>query len=97
MIDWTAVAVVIALLGLLGTIAGLVFALGKRDARLDVLESRAKEDREKNSDQHKEFYAMRDTVSAISARFDSIEKRLDKLEEGIMEILRLLPKREREH
>jgi hypothetical protein len=89
--DIAAVGVIVALLGLLGTIAGVVFALGKRDSRLDNLEERVKEDREKNSDQHKEFYSMRETVAAITPLYEAIKERLDKVEEGVMEILRRMP------
>jgi len=64
--------------------------------RLTMLESRVQEDRDKNSEQHKDFYGMRDTVMNISSRFDSIEKRLDKLEDGLLQILQRLPERRRE-
>lgn len=94
--DWVGITAVIAAAGLALTIGGVVFAFGQSAARLKALEDRVKEDREKNSEQHRDFYDMRDTVVTTSSRFDAIEKRLDKLEEGIMEILRLMPKRERE-
>ena len=89
--DIAIVGAVIAVLGMLGTIVGVVFSLGKRDSRLDVLEERLKEDREKNSDQHKEFYSMRETVAAITPLYEAIKERLDKVEEGVMEILRRMP------
>ena len=91
--DFAAIGTVIALLGLLGTIAGLVFALGKRDARLDNLESRSKEDREKNAEQHKEFYGTNAAVIALVAKVDGLTRSVEKLEEGIAEILRLMPRR----
>jgi Tfp pilus assembly protein PilO len=85
---------VITLVIQLVTIAGFVFALGKRDARLENLEKRAEEDRAKNNEQHKEFYATRDSVTAVTVELREFGRRLEKIETSLEEILSRLPVRQ---
>ncbi len=73
------------------TIAGIAVSLGKRDARLDALEERVKEDREKNMEQHKDFYAVRDMVTGVTVEFREFGRRLEKIETSLEEILSRLP------
>jgi len=82
----------LAVLIQLGTIAGFVFALGKRDARLENLEKRSEEDRDKNSEQHKDFYRTSDTVISVTAEFKDFGRRLETIEGDLKEILSRLPK-----
>ena len=74
------------------TIIGFVFALGKRDQKLKDIEDRLKEDREKNTDQHKEFYENRNTVTKITAQFEDFGRRLEGNEGDVKEILSRLPR-----
>jgi len=92
--DLQIIAIILTALGLLGTIAGLVFALGKRDARFEALESRCKEDREKNSEQHKDFYDTRDSVTSINVTLAEFSRRMSNVEDDVKEVLRRLPRGE---
>ena len=54
-----AITLLISALGFFVAIGTFVFALGKRDSKIDVLEKRQEEDRMSNKEQHKEFYACK--------------------------------------
>jgi hypothetical protein len=90
--NWEGIGTIVALLGLAGTVAGLLFSLGKRDARLEALEKAFEKEQAKNSEQHKDFYAVSDTVIAISTRFEEFGRRLGNIEDDVKEILRRMPK-----
>ena len=81
-------------LGLILTIGGFTFALGQRDARIRVLEERLQEDRENNSDEHREFYASKERVAEMSTLMTEFSRRLNEIENGVKEILDRLPRRE---
>jgi uncharacterized protein HemX len=100
--NWNALAGVAALIGLAITIGGIIFALGKRDARLDslekkqaedkeALEERMKEDREKNSAQHGEFYATGRAVIEIAADLKNVGRQVDGMQTDIRELLNRIP------
>ena len=86
------IAIGVSLLGVLGTVAGVVFALGKRDAKLDALSERCREEWDRNSRQHAEFYTTRDTVTKIDTKFDDLARRMENIEDDVKEILSRLPK-----
>ena len=86
------IAIGVSIFGVLGTLAGVLFALGKRDAKLDALEGRCREEWERNSRQHSEFYMTRDTVTRIDTKFDDIARRMENMEDDVKEILSRLPK-----
>lgn len=85
------IGLIVGIIVELGTIAGFVFALGKRDARLESLEKAFDKEQEKNSSQHKDFYATRDTVTSISVTITELTRRIGNIEEDLKEVLRRLP------
>lgn len=87
------VGILISIFGLMFTIGGVVFALGKRDARLDSLESRCREEWDRNSKQHEDFYKTSDEVIQMSTSFKDFMRRLDELSGDVKEILRRTDRR----
>jgi len=85
--------IAIASLGLLGTIAGILVAFGRRDARLDNLETRMKEDRDKNSDQHAEFYQTARAVTGLEVEVKNLGESIKTLTGDVREVLNRLPAR----
>lgn len=75
-------------------VAGIVFAFGKRDAEFTALRERVKEDRDKNTDQHKEFYAAKGELNQIVALFPELDRRMSAMERVLEEIRDRLPRRE---
>jgi predicted nucleic acid-binding Zn-ribbon protein len=85
------ITIVIAALALLLTIAGFLVALGRRDARLDNLEDRMKEDRERNSDQHAEFYATARAVTGLEVEVKNLGESIKTLSADVRAALNRLP------
>jgi septal ring factor EnvC (AmiA/AmiB activator) len=81
------------LFGFLATIGGFVFYFGQLDVRIKNTEQRAKEDREHNADQHKEFYVVKTEVTQITAQFVDFDRRMSAIEDTLREILSRLPNR----
>jgi hypothetical protein len=90
--DLEGIGSLLAIVVALGSLAGVFVGLGKRDARIDTLEKRADEDRGRNSEQHKEFYETKYEVTSIGTKLADFDRRLTKVEEGIDELLRRIPR-----
>jgi outer membrane murein-binding lipoprotein Lpp len=76
-------AIVLALL----TIAGMVFALGKRDAKIDQLEARAAEDRKlwlaRYAELDRDCRAMNSNLSSLTTLLQTINDRLVRIEDKL--------------
>jgi hypothetical protein len=81
------IAVMISVLGFIGTIASFSVALGKRDARLDMVEKRAEEDRQRNSEQHREFYETGRAVITIAADFRNLQALVQEVKDEVGKVL----------
>ena len=77
----------------LGTIAGVVFALGKRDGKLDNLEARQSEDRANNKEQHSEFYKSKYLAETLDGNVSRLEEDMKEIKVDIKKILERLPER----
>lgn len=87
------IAGVLGILISLGTIAGVVFALGKRDSKLDNLEVRQNEDRATNKEQHQEFYKSKYLAETTDGNVSRLEGDMKEIKGDIKTILARLPER----
>jgi|WetSurMetagenome_2_1015567.scaffolds.fasta_scaffold155098_3 hypothetical protein len=85
--NWEGIAAIATGIGLLISVLGVVFAGGKIVSRLETLEARTKEDRERNGDDHREFRETSACVGGIAVKMDNVEKILDGLRRDITAIL----------
>jgi Tfp pilus assembly protein PilO len=85
---------VFTVLGFLVTIAAFVFALGKRDAKIDELERRQVEDRQNNKEQHKEFDKAKYIAESTASSVSRVDIDLREVKKDIKTILERLPKNE---
>jgi hypothetical protein len=90
--NWEGILAITACVGLVITIIGFVFALGKLVARFEALEGRVCEDRDSNSKQHAEFYVTVRNVEGIKVELLNLAKSFDEMRVDIREILARLPK-----
>jgi hypothetical protein len=90
--NWEGIVAIATCVGLVITIVGFVFATGKLVARFENLEGRVKEDREKNSDQHAEFYDTIRAVTTITVEVKNLGSRFDELRDEVKEVLSRFPK-----
>jgi hypothetical protein len=91
--SWVGIATIGSIVGLLLTIAGFVFAIGKLVSRFENLEARVCEDRNKNSDQHKEFYSTVKNVEGIQVEISNLGEKIDEMKLDVREILASLSRR----
>jgi len=84
---WEGIVAVATCAGLVITIAGVVFAMGKLVARIEMLDSRACEDRDKNSEQHREFYETSRTVVGVQAELSGLATSIGEVKKDVREIL----------
>jgi predicted PurR-regulated permease PerM len=94
---WEGIAAICAVVMVMFTIMGFVFYAGQFSAMFQALKDQVVALDSKNSKQHEEFYAARDTVNELSGnhknmdkRMDSIDGKLDTLIQSVSEI-RFLP------
>jgi hypothetical protein len=90
---WEGIVALATGIGLVLTIAGFVFALGKLVARFEGMEARVSEDREKNSKQHEDFYSTSRCVEGLTVKMENLAKSLDELRIDVREILARLTRR----
>lgn len=90
-------------LNILIPLAGLIIAIGAGFAAYGSLKNEVAnlrraldDDISRNSEQHREFYRVKDTSIAMEAKMDGMSERLKEVETGIKEILDRLPPRRRE-
>lgn len=88
-----AITLGITALGFLITIGSFVFALGKRDSKIDVLEKRQEEDRINNKEQHKEFYECKYMAEATNGNVNRLDVDMREIKSDIKTILSRLPAR----
>jgi hypothetical protein len=67
--------------------AATIAALASKEA-LGALESRCREEWDRNSDQHKDFYKTADSVIEITASFKDFDRRITELGADVKELLR---------
>ena len=91
--DWN---LFIPLFGLIIAIGGGFAAFGKVSNRVENLEKALAEEKGKNSEQHKDFYGVRDSSLVMETEMRGIGERLREVEIGIKEILSRLPIKRRE-
>lgn len=89
----TVIILATTVLGFLFTVGGVVFALGKRDSRLDVIEKRQEEDRQNNKEQHKEFYACKYMAESTNGNVNRLEEDMREIKGDIKKILSRIPAR----
>jgi hypothetical protein len=87
---------VITALGFLITISTFIFALGKRDSKIDVLEKRQEEDRSSNKEQHKEFYACKYMAEVTNGNVSRLDVDMREIKSDIKKILSRIPARSEE-
>jgi hypothetical protein len=90
--SWEGITGLAALVGLLITIATLIYSRGNLDARFKMLEARVAEDREKNACQHNDFYETNRDVAGVKVEIANLVKSLDEVKIDLREILTRLPK-----
>ena len=90
--NWEGIVAIATCCGLVITISGFLFALGKLVARFEGLEARVCEDRDKNTKQHEDFYETRTYVESLKVEIANLVKTLDEVSGDVKEILRNLPK-----
>ena len=85
---------VTTILGFLIIIASFLFALGKRDAKIDELERRQTEDRASNKEQHQEFYRSKYQCDQTAGDVGRLEQDVREIKADIKTILERLPKKD---
>jgi hypothetical protein len=90
--DIQGVVGIAAVCGFVITAGGLVYSRGEMDARFKGLESRVNEDREKNADQHRDFYDTTRCVEGIKVEVVNLGKSLDEIKIDVKEVLNRLQK-----
>lgn len=88
---WEGIVAITSCAGLLLSIGAMVYALGKIVARLEALEGRVKEDRDKNESEHKDFSETARIVSGLQVSMQNVEKALDEVKLSLSKILDRLP------
>jgi len=91
--NWEGITAIVACGGLLFTIVGFAVTIGKLVARFEVLENRVCEDRDHNSDQHKEFYTTVRSVEGLQVSLTALGKNVDEVKAAVVEIHTLLLRR----
>ena len=89
----TAITLGITILLFLGTIGTMIFSLGKRDSRLDVIEKRQAEDRANNKEAHKDFYASKYLAEQANGNVSRLEEDMKEMKGDIKTILSRIPPR----
>jgi hypothetical protein len=84
---WEGIAAIVACIGLLLTVVGFIFSMGKLVSRFEMLESRVCEDRDKNADQHKDFYDTVRNVEGLQVEIVNLGKSIDEMKLDVREIL----------
>lgn len=77
---WEGWGVIVAAVGLLLTIMGVVYNAGQHKAKFEALKEWFERENERNSDQHRQFYAFGTQVTTLVADHGNMEKRLDSIE-----------------
>lgn len=85
---WEGIVAIVSCVGLLLSIAAMVYALGKLVARLEALEGRVCEDRKNNENQHKEFIASMGDVRDMKIHLQYIRGTLDDMKGSIGTLLK---------
>lgn len=90
---WEGIAAIAACIALVFTILGVVFVFGKIVSRLESLEARVKEDRDKNDDQHKKYDATTSCAEGLEIKVSNVEKVMEEVRLDLKKILERLPDR----
>ena len=85
--NWEAILGITALIATFFTIIASVYYFGQLTQRLINVEARLLEDREKNTDQHKDFYETKNSVTSMNSEFNQINHRMENVETYLKEIL----------
>jgi hypothetical protein len=84
---WEGIAAVSACIALVLSVLGVVFVWGKIVSRLEALEARVKEDREKNDVQHSEFSKTLLCVSGLEIKMQNLGEKIDEVKTSLQSIL----------
>jgi len=87
---WEGIAAIAACIALVLSIFGVVFVFGKIVSRLESLEARVKEDREKNEAQHTEYAQTMQCVARLEVKFENIGDRMNEMKSTLQAILHRL-------
>jgi septation ring formation regulator EzrA len=79
--------IIVSLAGLIVLAGGGFMGFGILKNRVDNLEKSLAKEEEKNSDQHKEFYSVKDSTLVMETEMKGIGERLKEIEMNIKEIL----------
>lgn len=80
-----------------GTIGGFVLTAFagygifiKLASKVEAIDERMKEDRDKNECQHNDFYKVRDTVTSLNTALPEMNRRLEAIERSIEKLTELI-------
>jgi hypothetical protein len=86
--DWN---LFIPLSGLVVVIGGGFAAFGRISNKVENLGKELAEEKARNSEQHKEFYSVKESAIKMGEKMEGVGERLREVEIGIKEILSRLP------